>query len=301
LAESCHRASGPSVSLRGCEQRTTEPTRRHATNPIPRRPPLASFHPAIARCSSTRVIGPFGCLVTAAIAHRGCTTEIASPAWTFRTTNHRGESFCNSVSGPPFAPRLHDLEGTTLVWLHHAFGPRQERRGARGREREQQVRAIARLDLRYGTSRMKKRPAPRKSAAKRKVVIPDRKLSAAILDFAAPAFAVFPGGPTFDEARGVIDFVVNVWNLNVLATPLWGKAHSLAEARSTLGLTSSTRPLFEEFSLRFQEQFADDPRVVSEWSLVPKSDGAYDLRCTSVIPQGCEAVTAAGGKAGPNR
>ena len=140
------------------------------------------------------------------------------------------------------------------------------------------------------SQRMQKRPAPRKAAAKRTVVLPEKKLSAVILDFAEPGLATFAGGPTLEETRGVVDFLINVWNLNLYATPLWDWPHYLAEARRTLVASSPARELFEQYSERWQAHFADDPRSVGRWSIAPNGAGGFSLSCDTMLPQGCEGV-----------
>lgn len=137
-----------------------------------------------------------------------------------------------------------------------------------------------------------KREKARRSANTRTVVfVPEQKLSATLLDFAAPLLEQFRPAPTVDEARGGLDLAIKIWNFHVMAGPLWGKPQFLKDARARMTDPAGEPALsafFEILSTRRVEQFDDDPRLVGDWSLAPDDVGGFSLRCEAMLPEGCE-------------
>ncbi len=122
------------------------------------------------------------------------------------------------------------------------------------------------------------------------IVVPERKLSETILDFAAPLLEPFGPAPELDEARRVVALAISVWNFHVMATPIWGKPKFLAQARKKMCASPNAKAaLFEVLEQRRREFFNNDYRVVGAWSFESDAMGNGTLRCEGRLPEGCDA------------
>ncbi|MBK7399625.1 MAG: hypothetical protein IPJ34_26045 [Myxococcales bacterium] len=136
----------------------------------------------------------------------------------------------------------------------------------------------------------KKRPATQ-PLTRTFIFVPERKMSETILDFAAPLLEPLGPVPALADARGAIELAINVWNLHVMATSLWGKPQFLAEARQVAcrpGSPPGLAAVFEALGERRRTSFLNDYRCVGEWSLGPDGAGGHSLRCDARLPEGCE-------------
>ncbi|MBL0196371.1 MAG: hypothetical protein IPQ09_19520 [Myxococcales bacterium] len=120
------------------------------------------------------------------------------------------------------------------------------------------------------------------------VRVPPSKLSAVILELAAPMLALYAPLPTLEEARGVLHLVIVLWNANVMAGPVWDKP----EHREALGVALATSlpppvsAMLEALDRAWHERYRDDPRVVGEWSFSTDEAGGPTLVCTALLPRG---------------
>jgi len=138
---------------------------------------------------------------------------------------------------------------------------------------------------------MAKKRTNAQPGTRRLVFVPERKISETILDFAVPLLEPLGPVPRLDEARGVLELAINVWNLHVTATELWGKPEYLAEARKVMCGPASPPGLgsvFEALSERRRSLFANDHRCVGDWTLGPDGAGGHALVCDARLPNGCE-------------
>ncbi len=126
-----------------------------------------------------------------------------------------------------------------------------------------------------------------------RAVVPERKLSESLLDLAAPLLESLGPVPERDEALRAIELAIMVWNLHVMAGPIWEKPHYLAEALKTMHGPQSAPELaatFDLLSSRWRAKFSLDPRCVGKWSFDPVETGRCDLVCESRLPQGVEPL-----------
>jgi len=120
----------------------------------------------------------------------------------------------------------------------------------------------------------------------KQVAVPSTKLSAAILEFAAPLLDLYAPMPTEEEARGVLFLAVAVWNANVMASPVWGKPHHREELLAKIA--SCVAPpfpaLLQDLDRTWHERYSDDPRFVGEWSFGVDEAGGTTLVCPALLP-----------------
>jgi hypothetical protein len=142
------------------------------------------------------------------------------------------------------------------------------------------------------TKRQKQKRAGRTTTPRTVIVVPSRKISETVLEFAEPMLEPLSPIPDLESARRALDLAVAVWNFHAMATPLWGKPHFLAEARGQMkspGEPPELAGLFESLLERRATLYGNDPRVVGEWNLGPDGAGGFSFRCDARLPNGCEA------------
>lgn len=118
-------------------------------------------------------------------------------------------------------------------------------------------------------------------------MIPERKISATILDFGEPLLSRFDGVPPFEALRDALNIVIVVWNAHVMAMPLWNHPEHLHELARVLNREITPRemfPILDQLAKRRFEKFADDPRVVGKWELVTDDRYGYRLICDARLP-----------------
>jgi hypothetical protein len=114
-----------------------------------------------------------------------------------------------------------------------------------------------------------------------------KKISAAVLDVAAPFIDALPENATAQARRDAIEMAVMVWNALALLRR--------GDERVWRGVTDYFRRLPERQSAtmaiivaecvrRKNERHADDVRVVSDWKLTIGSDGTATLRAEASAP-----------------
>lgn len=133
-----------------------------------------------------------------------------------------------------------------------------------------------------------KKPKPALTAApsKRVAAVPARKISEAILDFAAPVLEPIKPPVDLEVVRRALKLAICVWNFQAMATPVWGQPHFLEEARAEMRTSPDLATLFDWLVERRATLFGDDPRCVGEWSVVADGAGGFTLRCDARLPQG---------------
>ncbi len=114
-----------------------------------------------------------------------------------------------------------------------------------------------------------------------------KKISAAVLDVAAPFIEALPEGAPEQARRDAIEMAVMVWNALALLRRgderVWSGVtdyfRSLPERQSaTMAL------IVAEAVRRKNTRHADDVRVVRDWKLTIRSDGTATLRAEASAP-----------------
>jgi hypothetical protein len=112
-----------------------------------------------------------------------------------------------------------------------------------------------------------------------------KKISAAILDYAAPVLDKLPPGEPLETRRATLEFAILVWNALVLADA--GRRDFLVELRSRLGSLPGNDIVsgaFDRLIERRRERYADDDRLVGNWELRLKGDGSLAFRAEARRP-----------------
>lgn len=123
--------------------------------------------------------------------------------------------------------------------------------------------------------------APRKDMGP----LPSRKISETILDFGEPLFAALGDEPPIEVMRNAVMIVVTVWNAHVFAAA--GKREYLDALGDTVygSAPPELMDVLDALSVRRLERFADDPRLVGEWDIVPDGRGGHVLQCDARLAQ----------------
>lgn len=110
-------------------------------------------------------------------------------------------------------------------------------------------------------------------------------ISDTILEFARPVLTEIEA-PNVENLKRTLEFVITVWNAHVMAMPVWGHPHHLAQltAASSLRGTPAVSRTFAELSERRLASFTDDERLVSKWDLVEDGSGRTRFDCTAKLP-----------------
>lgn len=120
-------------------------------------------------------------------------------------------------------------------------------------------------------------------------MVPDRKISETILDFAEPVIGpVIGSNPPIAALTSMFQIIITIWNAHVMATPIWGQPDILAEVRRTIagpGAPPELRIMFKLLSDRRLELFGTDYRAVGEWSVIADKGTGFKLRCDARMPR----------------
>jgi hypothetical protein len=130
--------------------------------------------------------------------------------------------------------------------------------------------------------------------AEHAAVIPAHKLSAALLEFAAPLLAVLGDEAPLPLRQESMQLAITAWNAGAMAMPLWGQPELLRQFEQTLTrptVVSATTDLLQQLLVRRQTDFGRDPRAVGDWQLSRAPDGSDELRCTAHLPSQGRAAT----------
>ncbi len=136
------------------------------------------------------------------------------------------------------------------------------------------------------------RTSKRDPYARTIIRVPERPLSALILDLVTPLLEARARTLADDEARRLFELAIATWNAHVMAEPHWQKAAPLAKLRKESHSRSAPRGIAEDFDLlsaRYRALPSLDPRIVASWSLAPGAVGGFELTCVAKLPEGVEA------------
>lgn len=93
--------------------------------------------------------------------------------------------------------------------------------------------------------------------------------------------------------RRVLRRAIEVWNLHVMAGPIWEQPRTLLAARARLEDPTASSSERDEFEILGQRhaRYRLDPRCVGQWSFAenPATPGYFDLLCETLLPRGAEA------------
>ncbi len=117
--------------------------------------------------------------------------------------------------------------------------------------------------------------------------VPTRKISETIIDFGQPLIAQLSGDESLEVQRGIFKLIITIWNAHALAMPIWGVAgtlNDLGAALNGLGAPPEMLDACAALIRRRQLYFADDPRGVGNWELIPDAQTGVRLRCDARLP-----------------
>ena len=120
--------------------------------------------------------------------------------------------------------------------------------------------------------------------------IPKRKISETVLEFGEPMLGLLKE-PTLEEFRAAISIVIVVWNAHGLsmttASDRGAYREKLAEYRQRLvamGAPATVLAGFDALDASRVTDYADDPRCVGEWDLIPDDVGGFKFKCDAQLP-----------------
>ena len=120
--------------------------------------------------------------------------------------------------------------------------------------------------------------------------IPKRKISETLLEFGEPMLGLLKE-PTVEEFRAALSIVIVVWNAHGLsmtaASDRSAYLEKLAEYRQRLaekGAPAIVLAGFDALDASRVTDYADDPRCVGEWDLIPDGAGWIQVRCDARLP-----------------
>lgn len=111
-----------------------------------------------------------------------------------------------------------------------------------------------------------------------------QKISAAILDFAAPLTDRLAADTPLEIRRETLRLAITIWNALVLQA--CGQGEYLAELFERFrklppGDSAAMAPLVQKLIVRRHERHADDLRLVGEWELKDLGNGEASLRAVA--------------------
>ncbi len=111
-----------------------------------------------------------------------------------------------------------------------------------------------------------------------------KKISAAILDFAAPLTDRLADDTPLEVRRETLRLAITIWN--ALVYQACGEGEYLTELfahfrKLSPGDSAAMAPLVQKLILRRHERHADDLRLVGEWELKDLGDGELSLRAVA--------------------
>lgn len=111
---------------------------------------------------------------------------------------------------------------------------------------------------------------------------PNRKISEAFLEFAAPMLKALPSEATEQRARQALEVSYTAWNAVVFADVLNDHRHLDAIRRLTAD-KPDVAMLIEQLIARKRALFADDERLIGTWEVTRTADG-INLRADARDP-----------------
>ena len=111
---------------------------------------------------------------------------------------------------------------------------------------------------------------------------PDRKISETFLDFAAPLLEPLGPEPTQEQFEQALKLAFVVWN-GVVYDTVNGNDHYLSEIRRLIAQVPQGKAMLDHMVTRKQERFADDHRLIGEYSL-RREGNEFRLRAEARIP-----------------
>jgi|SRR5581483_2596683 len=118
--------------------------------------------------------------------------------------------------------------------------------------------------------------------AKRKISIPDRKISETFLEFAAPLLRDLTSDTLEQQTRGALQIAFTVWNAVIFADMLNDHRH-LTEIRRLTAENHETVLIMEQMITRKRSLFGDDARLIGTWEVTRTADG-INLRADARDP-----------------
>ncbi len=101
---------------------------------------------------------------------------------------------------------------------------------------------------------------------KKHLKFPNRKISETFLDFSSPLLEAIGGAATKDQVEKVLQITYTVWNAIVLDTAK-GCEKNISMLRETTKSDQMTSLLIEQLISRKKDLFADDLRLIGEYSI----------------------------------
>lgn len=117
---------------------------------------------------------------------------------------------------------------------------------------------------------------------KKKLQFPTRNISETFLDFSLPLLDAIGEGATKYQVERVLQITYTVWNAIVLDT-VKGTTEHISMLRQTIKGDPMNSALIEQLISRKKDMFADDLRVIGEYSLIQKK-GEWRLRADARDP-----------------
>ena len=128
--------------------------------------------------------------------------------------------------------------------------------------------------------------------------IPERKISETVLEFGEPLLGALEA-PTVEEYRRGLEIVITVWNAHgiSMANPHGRTVYLKELSRYRKRAAADGAPplflaAFDALNARRVTDYADDPRCVGEWDLIPDGTGGYKFRCDARLPGGKDQMPA---------
>jgi hypothetical protein len=117
---------------------------------------------------------------------------------------------------------------------------------------------------------------------KKHLKFPNRKISETFLDFSSPLLETIGGAATKGQVEKVLQITYTVWNAIVLDTAK-GCGKNISMLRETTKSDQMTSLLIEQLISRKRDLFADDLRLIGEYSITQKK-GEWRLRAEARDP-----------------
>jgi hypothetical protein len=118
-------------------------------------------------------------------------------------------------------------------------------------------------------------------------VFPDRKISETFLEFAAPLMHDLPGEAPDREIRKALEVAYTAWNAVIFADVLNNDRY-IDEVRRLTANAPGPATLMEQMIVRKRELFADDARLIGDWTVKRTEDGINlhaDARDPHTLPR----------------
>ena len=120
--------------------------------------------------------------------------------------------------------------------------------------------------------------------------IPKQKISEAVLEFGEPMLGLLKE-PTVEEFRAALSIVIVVWNAHGLSMSTASDRRvyleKLADYRRRVaeqGAPATVLAGFDVLEASRVTDYADDPRCVGEWDLIPDDAGGFKFKCDARLP-----------------